>query len=395
MNVAISVSAGRVDEMTLNPPRPSPETLHYWLPGLVAGALAWGLFVAVGGTPIIRAGGMALVIMGMAMILRQMGAPLAVIGALSLALCPAFWSQTGGTESLDPLLTVGSLVAAGALILLAWRFSTRLYIGLIGGFLAFALLFWTQLAAVGSLRLTTFSAVWLLYLLVDGLYRTNPRPDGPPPAPLARQHIWGPLALYTVGVVNDPLFAFLAPALLLGLLLSRAPVGLAYWAALTAITALGVYGVIAQYADSGWWLFPVAEAEARGVRVPFMMAGGWREASRWLGLFDLLIGQFTLIGLPLGLLGLSRLSRWYPPIGTVTLIAFASYMLFGLVYFGRDGAVLLLPLLMIQVFWMTYAVSALRDWLVGGLGRPPLRWLVVGAYSLLPLALLVRIAVGV
>jgi hypothetical protein len=127
-----------------------------------------------------------------------------------------------------------------------------------------------------------------------------------------------------------------------------------------------------------------------------MMAGGWREASRWLLLMAMVVGQFTLWGALLGVVGLARLARWYPPIGSVTLIAYASYTLFGLIYFGRDATVLLLPLFMIQVFWMTYAVEALRDWLTQGFRRvaPPIRWLIPGAYSLLPLVLLLRITAG-
>ena len=77
----------------------------------------------------------------------------------------------------------------------------------------------------------------------------------------------------------------------------------------------------------------------------------------------LIIGQFTAVGLALGVLGLARLARWYPPVGVVTMIAFATYAAFGLIYFGADSPVLLLPLLMIQLLWMTYAVYTFGQWL--------------------------------
>ena len=40
------------------------DKLIYWLPGPIAGLAAWFVFVVVGDTPIIRASGLALVIVG-------------------------------------------------------------------------------------------------------------------------------------------------------------------------------------------------------------------------------------------------------------------------------------------------------------------------------------------
>jgi hypothetical protein len=75
------------------------------------------------------------------------------------------------------------------------------------------------------------------------------------------------------------------------------------------------------------------------------------------------------------------------------MVAYATYALFGLVYFGRDSAVLLLPLLMIQILWMTYAVYALGQWLQQTLhpANPVARWLAPAVFVLLPIALLIRI----
>src|SRR5512138_1890725 len=155
----------------------------YWLRGLVAGGIAWLAFLTLGQTSLIRASGLALVIVGMAMILRRNGAVLAVIGGLALAFSPAFWTQTGGADSLSLPMTLAVLVMAGVVALALMRFSDRLSLGLLAGFVIFAVLFWSQLAATGSLRLTTLTTAWLLFLLVDGLYVTNPRPDEAP-APL-------------------------------------------------------------------------------------------------------------------------------------------------------------------------------------------------------------------
>jgi hypothetical protein len=124
------------------------------------------------------------------------------------------------------------------------------------------------------------------------------------------------------------------------------------------------------------------------------MADGWREATRWIELLGLIIGQFTVGGLFLAVLGVSRLARWYPPLGVVTMVAYASYAVFGLVYFGNDSPILLLPLLMIQVVWMTYAAYSFSQWLQKSRQKNGsiVRWAAPTVFSLLPLILLLRIA---
>ena len=75
------------------------------------------------------------------------------------------------------------------------------------------------------------------------------------------------------------------------------------------------------------------------------------------------------------------------------MIAYAAHVLFGLVYFGRDSAVLLLPLMMIQILWMTYAIYAFGEWLQRSVNLPnyPLRWFAPALYVWLPLLMLARI----
>lgn len=366
--------------------------MRYWLPAAAAGALALIIFVLVGNTPPVRALALAGTVTGIAATLRRFGALLAFSGGLVLGFSPAFWSQTGGGDNgtlatVALLLGIAALVTAGA----AWL-SKRPGLGVAIGLVVFAVLFWGVVGTPRSLRITTLISAWTLFLLVDALLTAHPRPDGPPPAPLRAYHTRGLLLLFVVGVINDPLFTLLAPALIVSLLVCRTALPRWYWALVIIAVIIGARGIAAQYLDSGWWLYPAEQAEALGIRVPYVMADGWREASRWLALGGLVLGQFTVGGLMLGALGLARLSRWYPPLGVITLIAYAGYALFGLVYFGRDSAVLLLPLLMIQVFWMTYAVYSLGQWLQrssqqGGVAR----WLAPAAFTLAPLLMLFRI----
>lgn len=368
------------------------HTPAYWLPGAAAGAAAWLAFVTLGQTPLVRAAGLALVVVGMALLLRRWGAALAVIGGLALAFSPAFWSQTGGAESLNLTLTLAALGLAGLAGLALARAAGRPYLAVGAALLVFIVFFWSGLANPRSLRLTTLLTVWLLYLLVELLHITNPRPDEAPLETPGAHHTLGLLLLLALGVLNDPLFTLILPSVVLGLALSRVPLARWYWLALGAVAVIGLYGIVGTYVTSTWWGFPSVQAEAAGLRVPYVLADGWRQASRWIYLLGLIVGQFTAAGVALGVIGLARLARWYPPLGAVTMTAYATFAVFGLVYFGRDGAVLLLPLLVIQVFWMTYAVHALGEWLQHG--RPAggaVRWLAPAAYTLLPLAMLLRI----
>lgn len=365
--------------------------VSHWFPALLVGLLSWLSFMLIGNTPVLRAAGLAFVLVGMTMALRRYGAVLAVTGALALAFSPAFWSQTGGADSLNLGLTLLVLGIAGGVGLVLIRFSNQLYLGVAAAFFIFAVLFWSQLAQPGSLRLTTLSTAWLMYVLVDVLHRTNPRQDEAPAVILPARHYFALLTLLAVGVINDPLFVLIAPALVLGLFLSRAALPWWYWAALLALVLYGSYGLANEYVNSTWWRYPAAQAEALNLTLPYMMADGWREASRWIYMIELVVQQFTVIGVGVSILGVSRLSRWYAPLGVVTMVAYATYGVFGLMYFGRDSAVLLLPLLMVQVLWMTYAVHAVGQWLQGLSQNAALRWIASAVYMALPVFLLLRI----
>lgn len=368
--------------------------IKYWLP-VVAAALAAGLvFVILGKTPLVRAVALGATIGFVALALRRFGALLAFTGGLALAFSPAFWSQTGGSSpttftTIVILLTIAAI--AGALII--W-FGKQPGLGLTLGLIIFTVLFWVLVGTPRSLRLTTFFSAGLIYVLIDALFVANPRPDEINPSNLKPYHTWGLLLFLTLGILNDALFTLITPAVLLGLFLSRAALPRWYWFVIALLVLFGLRGISLEYLNSTWWTYPAAQAEATGIRVPSMMADGWRDPSRWLVLLNVVSGQFSLIGVVLGVLGLARLARWYPPLGVVTMIAYAAYALFGLVYFGRDSAVLLLPLLMIQVIWMTYAVFTFGQWLQKS---TPSTWTLARfaapvVFTLLPLIMLLRIA---
>ncbi len=366
-----------------------------WLPADWSAAAATAAAVAfslLGHTPVVRALGLALAVAGVALAIQRFGRLLAAAGGLALAFSPAFWSQTGGSSQPALDLILLGLIAAAAVAVLVAAIARRPAPGLWAGLILFSAFFWLLVGTPRSLRLTTLLASWLLFLLTDALLVANPRPgdDGSPK--LQPHHVPGLLLLFGLGVFNDPLFVLFGPALALGLALCRVRLPAGYWLALGLLIGIGIYGITTQYLISGWWNYSARQADELGIRVPYVLADGWREATRWLNLFALVAGQFTPVGVILGIVGLARLARWYPPLGVVTMVAYAAYTIFGLVYFGQDSAVLLLPLLMIQVIWMTYAVYAVSQWLQHSFRATTLsRWLAPAAFCLLPLALLLRI----
>ncbi len=365
-----------------------------WLPVAGCGLTAWFLFVWLGQTPIVRATGMAVAILGIAATLRRMGAAQAFAGGLVLALSPAFWSQTGGASGYTPTTLALALVAAVGFSVLVVALSQRPYVVMAVTLAVFAALFFSQIGVTRSLRVSVITSAWMIHLLYMAVIESNPRPDDPAPARLRAQHRAGLLLLLGVGVINDPLFVLFAPSVILGLAMSKTRIPLWYWATLSVLILLGLRGMIVEYYRPEWWQFSAERALERGITRPFLIGGAWRLPERWFDLFGLLTAQFTLIGVVLGLVGLSRLARWYPTLGITLLIAWGAFFAFGLGYFGRDRAVLLLPLLMIQVIWMTYAVYVVGQWLEKILkpaARAPLRYATAALYLLMPTFLLLEI----
>jgi hypothetical protein len=78
-------------------------------------------------------------------------------------------------------------------------------------------------------------------------------------------------------------------------------------------------------------------------------------------------------------------------VGTVLLAGCAACFAFGLAYFGRDRTTLLVPLLMMQVFLMCYAVHAAGQWVVNAFKTPEaltVRWAAPALFAVLPMLLL-------
>lgn len=364
--------------------------IKFWLPALINGLIVWALFVYLGDTPLLRATGLALVIVGITLALRRMGSMIAIIGGLTLALSPAFWLQAGGRSG-EPATIVIALALSVASVVIAAVLSKRPYIGLGIGVIVFAALFWSQIGTPRSIRLTGFIIGWLMFLLVDMLLLTNPRPEDAPVilrdgglktvdgGMAARPyHIWGILLLITIGILNDPLLTLLMPAIILSLVLTKSKMRWWYWLAIGVVVGLGLRGLWLDYLLRQSYLINL---------------GDWYEGVEWIEMIALLIDQFTLFGVILSLLGLARFARWYPPLGIISMLGFAAYWIFGLTYNSFSREIALLPMYFIFVLWMSYAILALSEWAAKTTARNPRlgRYLVISAYAILPVSMLIRI----
>lgn len=350
------------------------QQLRFWSPAIISAAIAWLLLFIVGETPLSRASGLALAILGVTASMRRMGFIASFGGGLTLTLSPIFWSQAGGGFS-GPASIVVAIGVAIVVMILSIVLLKREYLGIGLGVVAFVLIFWSQLGAAQSLRLTGLVTAWLLYLLVDMLMLTNPRPGTKPPREPKPYHIYGLLFLLVVGAINDPLVVLFAPAILLSLFLSFARLPTWYWLGSALAVVLGVVLLVQNYVLPQSGLINLL---------------GWRDALRWIELGQLLSAQFSIVGVAVGVIGLARLSRWYPPLGTALILAYAAYTFFGLVYLGSHREILLLPLVMIQVMWMTYAVNTFGQWVNKTIGGETARWThyVSAIYLAVPVILL-------
>ncbi len=351
--------------------------LRTWGPAFMAAGASWLLLMTIGETPLARACGLSLAILGVTASMRPMGFVASTAGGLTLALCPVFWSQTGGGAT-EPATIVIAAAAAFFAMLASAILLKRRDVGIGLGIGVFVILFWSQIGTSQSLRLTGLVSAWLLYLLVDMIMLTNPRPGiKPAVAPKPWQPL-GLLLLLAIGSVNDPLVVLFAPAILLALFLSYARLPAWFWLALMLTVFAGLALLARTYIMTA---------------TPVVNIWGWREATRWIELGQLVIAQFSVLGIALGVIGLARLARWYPPLGVVTMFAYAAFVVFGLVYLGRNREILLLPLMIIQVMWMTYAINTFGQWVNKSLANDAGLWIhvVSAVYFMVPAILLLNI----
>jgi hypothetical protein len=338
--------------------------IYYWYPAIVAGVGMTLVYMGVGQTPLLRAIALGIVIAGISLSLRRLGSLFSIAGGVLLGITPVYWSQTGGPPTVSGWLIFGVILVAGGAALLLLLTRKELFASVALGVTLFVGLYLAFGITQKSLRLTTILAAWLLYMTIIALRQTNPRPDEPPAKPLSQRHVQGMLLIMVLGVLNDPLFTLFAPGLVLGLWLSHARLPIWYWVTLLGISALGFWRIVDVYVSMDLSFYTATQL-TESISAPYLVFSAWQNPLRWLELSVFVGRQFTWVGLIFGVIGIARLSRWYPTLGVVLMVVYSCYGVFGLVYYGQDRDILLLPLLMIHAFCVTYAAYALFQWLAG------------------------------
>jgi hypothetical protein len=163
------------------------------------------------------------------------------------------------------------------------------------------------------------------------------------------------------------------PATLLALYLSQTPLPRWYWFIFAGVVILGVHGIFSDYV-------------ANTAHFLCWMNGVMRIAG--LMCCNTSLVNFSIVGVAMGILGLARLARWYPPLGSVTMVGYAAYTFFGLIYVEPRADLLLLPLSIIQIIWISYAIFTLGEWLSKTSQWRFGRYFIIGFYGLAPLYLL-------
>ncbi|MBN1286961.1 MAG: DUF2723 domain-containing protein [Anaerolineae bacterium] len=262
--------------------------------------------------------------------------------------------------------------------------------------LAFSATFWSQAVEAEVYALNALFVVIILGILVNGLYVTDPRFGGG--RAMRPRRVFGLALAFGFGLTNHLTIVLLAPAAALMLWMCRPRLTLKQWGA--AAVCLAAPLLIYLYLPLRW------PALHDGAGMPFdefimwitgqrfggaLMFEYFSQPDRWMTIFRLVIDQFGIMGLLLAVVGLARLARWFPGVGIVTLVAYGAYFAYALVYIIPDIAVFLIPMHVIQVIWIAYAVHAISEWapkLVKPLTWDRLYVPLHTALALLPLALL-------
>lgn len=234
--------------------------------------------------------------------------------------------------------------------------------------LAFSVTFWSQAIEAEVYALNALFVVIIIGILVHGLYVTDPRFGGE--RAMGARSVFGLALAFGFGLTNHLTIVLLVPPAIFGLWMCRPRLTPKQWAVAAGLFAapllLYLYIPLRWPALHGGAAMPFAEFIAWVTGQRFggaLMFEYFSQTDRWATIFRLVVEQFGVVGLLLAVVGLARLARWFPGVGVVTLLAYGAYFAYSLVYIIPDIGVFLIPMHIIQVIWMAYAVHAVSEWL--------------------------------
>ncbi len=299
------------------------------------------------------------------------GYPLMVILGKLFSLLPI------GSTAFRVNLTSAVLAASATVVVYALiaQLSGRRLIAFVAA-LAFAAsrVVWSQAIVVEVYALNAVIAGVALRLLVG---------SPPPPSPSGRGaggegggEVYALSLALGLGLSHHLTTILLLPALVLAILIARPRLSIR-----TTLTTLGLFllGLAAWlYIPLRWPALhggaPMTPAEfvewITGARFGgALILSAWSDPTRWDIVTRFLLEAFGPAGAALaaaGLIGLA-LRRWRAAL--LTLVVFAAYVFYGLVYFVPDVSVFLIPAYLVMAIWIGAGAAFLVDWLNAAMWR--------------------------
>lgn len=225
--------------------------------------------------------------------------------------------------------------------------------------LAFSRVFWSQAVQVEVYPLNAAFVTALVWLLIIGL-NNAPVND--------KRWLCALAAVYGLSFTNHLTMALMAPAIALGVLSARPRLQRRDWLLVAlcflAPLALDLYIPLRWPAlhNGEWMSLGDFIAYITGQRFGgAMQLGLWREATRWRIVGGLMLDAFGPGGAALAALGLAWLVARKWRMALVTLVAWASYFAYGLVYNVPDVSVFIIPAHIIMAMWIGVAAAGLAS----------------------------------
>ena len=335
-----------------------------WLPVLAVGLIAFAIYLLTLGQYVGRADTFEFQVTAPVLgVAHPTGYPLFVLLGKLTSLLP-FGSVAWRVNLAS---AIPAALACAGLTLILQRLVGPVLAALAGLALAFSPTFWSQAVEAEVYALNALFAVAILGILIDALYLTAPRFGGQ--GAMRARSVWTLAFAFGLGLTNHLTLALLLPAALLALWICRPGLTARQWGVAFALLGAGLlvylYIPLRWPALHGGATMPLGDFLAWVTGQRFggaVMLEYWSQPDRWLTIGRLVVDQFGVIGLILGVIGLARLARWFPEMGVVTLLAYGAYFAYALVYIVPDIAVFLLPMHVVQVIWMAYAVHAAGEW---------------------------------
>jgi len=246
--------------------------------------------------------------------------------------------------------------------------------------LAFSRLLWSQavVAEVYALNLLFVAALLALAtVLLEGRG--------------SRRTVGGLAFLAGLALTHHLTILLFLPAVGLALLLARPRIGWRGWIAALGLFLLGLAVIVyiplrwpalhdGRWMSGGEFLAYVTGRQFGGA----LQVGLLRDPTRYAILARVLLEPFGWAGIGLAVVGLAWLVVRRPALALVTLLAFLTYCLYGLVYLVPDISVFLLPTHLLLALWMGLGGGALVRW--AGRRRGEISALLLALLALLPLS---------